>query len=75
MEKKHLCPDCKACQWCADDRCRLCLRSGSCRKKLSFAEQIALYERINARPAGETIPTPVCAEPDVSATQPSPSPK
>lgn len=48
MAKKHPCPDCKACQWCHDDRCRLCLRSSSCRKKLSFAEQIALYEKINA---------------------------
>lgn len=61
MEKKHPCPDCKACQWCHDDRCRLCLRSGSCRKKLSFAEQIALFESINARPvegAGADAPFP-----------------
>ncbi len=50
MEKKHPCPDCKQCQWCSDDRCRLCLRSGDCRKKLSMAEQIALYEELNARP-------------------------
>ncbi|MEJ2199901.1 MAG: hypothetical protein P8X63_02640 [Desulfuromonadaceae bacterium] len=46
MEKKHPCPDCKMCQWCSDDRCRLCLKSG-CRKKLSMAEQIALYEKLN----------------------------
>jgi hypothetical protein len=46
--KKHPCPDCRQCQWCSDDRCRLCLRSGTgCRKKLSMAEQIALYEEIN----------------------------
>lgn len=44
--KKHPCPDCRQCQWCSDDRCRLCLRTG-CRKKLSMAEQIALYEEIN----------------------------
>jgi len=25
----------------------MCLKSGPCRKKLSIAEQIALYERIN----------------------------
>ncbi len=49
MDKKHPCPDCKMCQWCSDDRCRLCLRSGTgCRKKLSMAEQIELFERLNA---------------------------
>lgn len=68
MEKKHPCPDCKACQWCHDDRCRLCLRSGNCRKKLSFAEQIALFERINARPL-EAAP----AEADPEASPPAPS--
>jgi hypothetical protein len=51
MEKpdtKHPCPDCHHCQWCSDDRCRLCLASEKgCRKKLSMAEQIALFERIN----------------------------
>lgn len=66
MEKKHPCPDCKACQWCHDNRCRLCLRSDGCRKKLSFAEQIALYEAINARPAegagaDEPLPAPCLA--------------
>ncbi|MDF1580568.1 MAG: hypothetical protein P1P74_07270 [Desulfuromonadales bacterium] len=49
MDKKHPCPDCKMCQWCSDDRCRLCLRvSTGCRRKLSMAEQIELYEKINA---------------------------
>ena len=38
------------CQWCSDERCRLCLASDAgCRKKLSLAEQIALYERLNSR--------------------------
>lgn len=47
-DKKHACPDCHYCQWCSDARCRLCLRSEKgCRKKLSIAEQIALYEQIN----------------------------
>ena len=50
-DKKHPCPDCKQCQWCSDDRCRLCLKAGTCRKKLSMAEQIALYEKINRRDA------------------------
>jgi hypothetical protein len=47
-EKKHPCSDCHHCQWCSDDRCRLCLRSDSgCRKKLSITEQIALFEQLN----------------------------
>jgi hypothetical protein len=47
-EKKHPCPDCRQCQWCSDERCRLCLRSSSgFRKKLSMAEQIALFEELN----------------------------
>ncbi len=48
MEKKHPCPDCRQCQWCSDDRCRLCLKAGRCRKKLSMAEQIALFEKLNS---------------------------
>lgn len=51
QEKKKLpCPDCNFCQWCSDDRCRMCRgekkRSG---RKLSIAEQIELYERINKK--------------------------
>jgi hypothetical protein len=47
--KKHPCPDCTFCQWCSDDRCRLCLnREGCCRRKLSLAEQIELYNTINS---------------------------
>jgi hypothetical protein len=46
--KKHSCPDCAFCQWCGDDRCRLCLdRKPACRRKLSLREQIALYEAVN----------------------------
>lgn len=45
--KKHPCPDCTFCQWCSDDRCALCLRKDCCKKKLSIAEQIALYDEIN----------------------------
>ncbi len=49
MDKKHPCPDCKMCQWCSDDRCRQCLRSSTCHKrKLSMAEQIELFEEMNA---------------------------
>jgi hypothetical protein len=46
--KKHPCADCLCCQWCGDDRCRLCLgvKAGPGRK-LSMAEQIALYEALN----------------------------
>ncbi|HLO24715.1 MAG TPA: hypothetical protein VK187_01280 [Geobacteraceae bacterium] len=48
-DKKHPCPDCSFCQWCGDDRCRLCreVRSAPGRK-LSLAEQVALYEKVNA---------------------------
>jgi len=51
MNKKHPCPDCRECLWCSDDRCRLCLKGKSCRRKkqLPVAEQIALYEEINRR--------------------------
>ena len=24
LPKKHPCPDCRFCQWCADSRCNLC---------------------------------------------------
>jgi hypothetical protein len=46
--KKHPCPDCRFCQWCSDDRCRMCRGEKGCGRKLSSAEQIALYERLNA---------------------------
>jgi len=48
--KKHPCPDCTYCQWCSDDRCRLCLKKNSCcRRKLSIAEQIELFEKLNSK--------------------------
>ncbi|WP_224982746.1 hypothetical protein [Geomonas agri] len=47
--KKHPCPDCSFCQWCSDDRCRMCLGKQKPRKKLSSAEQIALYESLNQK--------------------------
>jgi hypothetical protein len=52
--KKHPCPDCAFCQWCSDDRCRLCRgHSDTCRRrKLSLAEQIRLYDSLNAVPPG-----------------------
>ncbi len=61
-EKKHPCPDCTFCQWCSDDRCNLCLRQGgSCCRKLSMAEQIALYDRLNSvkadSPEGDESPS------------------
>jgi len=49
-DKKHPCADCKMCQWCSDDRCRLCLKTG-CGKKMSIAEQIELYEKLNKEDA------------------------
>ncbi len=48
MPKKHPCPDCRQCQWCSDTRCSVCLREPKpCQRKLSQAEQIALYESLN----------------------------
>ena len=48
VSRKHPCPDCSYCQWCSDERCRLCLnRKGCGRRKLSMAEQIRLYDSLN----------------------------
>lgn len=56
-EKKHPCPDCRSCQWCSDERCRLCLKTAKgCCKYRSLAEQIARYEELN-RKAGEEKPS------------------
>lgn len=54
-DKKHQCPDCSFCQWCGDERCRLCLaQGGACLKKLSIAEQIQMYEKVNRKTDSET---------------------
>ncbi|MDD2272018.1 MAG: hypothetical protein PHP95_02975 [Desulfuromonadaceae bacterium] len=49
VPKKHPCSDCSCCQWCSDERCRVCLGRDGCRlrKKRSIAEQIALYDSLN----------------------------
>jgi len=58
---KHPCPDCRYCQWCGDDRCRLCRRSpADGARKLSMAEQISRYEELNrgchaARPPASRV--------------------
>jgi len=59
MDKKHPCADCHACQWCSEERCRMCLKAATCRKKLSMAEQIALYEELNRKCAAgaELVPS------------------
>jgi hypothetical protein len=52
--KKHPCPDCCFCQFCAATRCLTCMSEGNrakataC-KKLSLREQILLYDKVNAR--------------------------
>lgn len=52
MEQKHPCPDCTMCQWCSDERCRVCMKgSVGCRKRMSLAEQIERYEELNRREA------------------------
>ncbi len=48
--RKHDCADCKVCLLCSDARCHCCRdskNSKSC-SKMSMAEQIELYEKINA---------------------------
>lgn len=34
-DKKHDCPDCEHCNHCADQRCQVCLRGQTCKKKRS----------------------------------------
>ncbi len=46
-KKKHPCPDCRMCQWCAEPRCNLCQGQGPPQEHLSMAEQIELYEKLN----------------------------
>ena len=47
--KQHPCPDCVYCQWCGEDRCRLCRECRPVRgRKLSLAEQVALFESLNS---------------------------
>jgi hypothetical protein len=48
--KRKQCPDCHYCQDCSQDRCRLCKKPKKpAPQKLSVAEQIALFERINRK--------------------------
>lgn len=52
--KKHPCRDCHFCQFCSDSRCHSCRgqkhRPNQCSyQNLSLAEQVLLYERINAQ--------------------------
>ena len=47
--KKFPCPDCRRCQWCGDDRCRLCRGEGCrSRQRLSIREQIERYEELES---------------------------
>lgn len=51
--KKHPCPDCSFCQFCAETRCLACRSERNCGKgatckKLSLREQVLLYEKVNA---------------------------
>jgi hypothetical protein len=48
--RRRRCTDCLYCQFCSQDRCRLCWASKKkAPQKLSMAEQIALYDRINKK--------------------------
>lgn len=54
--KKNPCPDCHFCQQCSEARCQACRRTRLPGRRLSLSEQIALYERLNARTASEPSP-------------------
>jgi hypothetical protein len=55
--KRKQCPDCRYCQGCSQDRCRLCrTKKKPGAGKLSLAEQIALYEKINRLPRKKAGP-------------------
>jgi hypothetical protein len=52
--KKHPCPDCSFCQFCSETRCLTCRSDRNRRsvipcKKLSFQEQILLYEKLKSK--------------------------
>ncbi len=53
LPRKHSCPDCRFCQICSDARCSSCRKEREsqtiCSKKMSFSEQIRLYNEINAK--------------------------
>jgi len=49
LPRKYACADCHVCQLCSDSRCNCCRSAqtpGSC-PKMSFSEQIRLYDQIN----------------------------
>ena len=57
-QKKHDCQDCKQCQQCSETRCRSCRGQGAEAGErrfaaLSMAQQIALFESVNASQAPE----------------------
>lgn len=47
--KKKPCDDCKMCQSCSETRCQVCrnLKCKTRKNRLSFQEQIMLYNRLN----------------------------
>ncbi len=48
--RRRRCSDCLYCQLCSLNRCRLCWASKTkSHQKLSMAEQIALYDRLNKK--------------------------
>ena len=47
--RKHPCSDCRMCQGCSESRCAACRGKMAVKKKkkMSFSEQIALWNSIN----------------------------
>ena len=69
-DKKHPCPDCRACQGCSPTRCHLCRGQGGDAAQrrfegLSLAEQCALFEAVNRgeAPEGDYAPSPAAPFP------------
>lgn len=55
--KKYPCPDCNYCQFCSEVRCNLCRGTKIRPLKLSLAEQIELYERLNREEDNGGVPS------------------
>jgi hypothetical protein len=49
LPRKCACADCRVCQLCSDSRCNCCRSAKTPRSspKMSFSEQIRLYEQTN----------------------------
>ena len=47
LPRKHDCPDCEYCQLCSDTRCNPCRSGQKAAPKMTMAEQIDRFEKVN----------------------------